>query len=143
MSVVEMSEPLPHWPPGTVAILATAGERPHAIPVSALVRAGPDRILLGLAVGRESLRRLRADPRVSLTLLAAEVAVTIDGLARVRAETLTAGVVGVEIAVQTLNDHRRPAFEIEGAVPWHWTEDGAAERDAGVRAALEALARRP
>ena len=41
---------LPEWPPGTVTILATAGEAPHAIPVSAAVRAGPRHALLGLAL---------------------------------------------------------------------------------------------
>ncbi len=61
---------LPHWPAGTVAILVTGGERPHAIPVSAVVRAGERRLLIGLARGRESLRRLRASPEVTVAICA-------------------------------------------------------------------------
>src|SRR5689334_6799011 len=49
---------LPQWPPGTVLTLVTGGREPHAIPVSAAVRAGPLRLLIGLARGRESLARL-------------------------------------------------------------------------------------
>ncbi|MEA2311676.1 MAG: hypothetical protein QOE28_2557, partial [Solirubrobacteraceae bacterium] len=33
-------EELPDWPDGTVAVLATAGDAPHAIPVSLVVRCG-------------------------------------------------------------------------------------------------------
>src|SRR5918911_387339 len=62
---------LPEWPPGTVAVLSTAGAAPHAIPVSTAVRAGERHVLLALAPRRSSLARLRADPRVALTVLAA------------------------------------------------------------------------
>lgn len=65
---------LPEWPAGTVAILATAGDAPHAIPVSAAVRAGPRRILIALATARGSLARLLADPRVSLTIVCEDTA---------------------------------------------------------------------
>jgi hypothetical protein len=54
--------PLPHWPPGTVALLATGAGAPHVIPVSTALRAADDRVLLALAHRRESLRRLREDP---------------------------------------------------------------------------------
>ena len=74
---------LPDWPAGTVTILATAGENPRAIPVSAAVRAGPRHVLIALASGRRSLERLRADPRVSLAIIARDVAVTAHGRARV------------------------------------------------------------
>jgi hypothetical protein len=70
---------LPSWPSGTVAILVTAGDPPHAIPVSAVLRAGPDRILLGLARRRESLTRLRRDPRVTVAVCAPDVALSADG----------------------------------------------------------------
>jgi Pyridoxamine 5'-phosphate oxidase len=132
---------LPDWPSGTVAILATAGEAPHAIPVSAAVRAGPRRVLIGLARGRASLARLRADPAVALTVVAAGVAVTAHGRARVVAEELTGGVVAVEIEVDDVQDHDRPTFEIQAGVEWRWTDPEAQARDREVRIALEQLVR--
>ncbi|MDQ6729168.1 MAG: hypothetical protein M3022_02380, partial [Actinomycetota bacterium] len=67
---------LPHWPTGTVAILATDDGTPHAIPVSAVVRSGDRRLLLALAVRRGSLARLRAQPQVAVALMAPGVAIT-------------------------------------------------------------------
>jgi hypothetical protein len=141
---------LPDWPPGTVTILATAGETPHAtageapraIPVSAAVCAGPRRALIGLATSRGSLARLRADPRVSLTIIAEEVAVTAYGRARVLDEPLAEGVVAVEIEVHEVQDHDRPTFAIESGVRWRWTDAEAERRDAEVRAGLARLAAR-
>lgn len=132
---------LPQWPPGTVLILVTAGEHPHAIPVSAAVRAGPTRVLLGLARGRESLARLRQAPRVALTILAeGDVAVTAYGTAHVRAEELTEGVAAVEVRVRDVQDHNRATFVIESGVGWRWTDAQARARDAEVRQRLEQLA---
>jgi hypothetical protein len=133
---------LPDWPEGTVTILATAGESPRAIPVSAAVRAGPDRALLGLASSRRSLERLRADPHVALTIVSTNLAITAHGLARVLDDPLVHGVVAVEIEVQEVQDHDRPTFAIESGVRWRWTEAAAEQRDAEVRAALARLARR-
>ncbi len=133
---------LPDWPPGTVTILATAGETPHAIPVSAAVRASPRRVLLGLAVGRGSLARLRADPRVSLTIIAAEVVVTAHGRAQVLDDALVEGVTAVEIDVHDVQDHDRPTFAIDDGVRWRWTDAEAERRDGEVRAALTRLAAR-
>src|SRR6516164_4781659 len=62
---------LPEWPARTIAVLATAGPAPHAIPVSAPVRAGDRRILLSLQRSRGSLARLRARPSVALLVLTA------------------------------------------------------------------------
>ncbi len=134
---------LPDWPPGTVAILATgAGDGPHAIPVSAAIRAGPRRILIGLAATRGSLTRLRADPCVSLTIVSDGVAVTAYGHARVLDDArVVDGVVAVEIEVGRVQDHDRPTFEIESGVRWRWTDADADRRDAEVRAALARLAR--
>jgi hypothetical protein len=134
---------LPDWPAGTVTILTTAGPSPHPIPVSAALRAGPERALLGLAHGRESLARLRADGAVALAILAPGVAVTAYGQARVVDENLVEGVAAVEIVVERVQDHDRPSFEIEAGVGWRWTDAQAAARDEAVRAALARLAGGP
>jgi hypothetical protein len=133
---------LPDWPSGTVAILATAGETPHAIPVSAAIRASPRHALIALAGSRGSLARLRADPRVSLAIIAEDVAVTAHGRARVLDGALIEGVVAVEIEVDDVQDHDRPTFAIEAGVRWRWTDAEAERRDAAVRAALARLAER-
>jgi len=134
---------LPHWPAGTVAILATADGAPHAIPVSAVVRGGDRRLLLALAVRRGSLARLRERPQVAVALIAADVAVTAEGTARVIAQPLTDGTVAVEVTVHAVHDHDRPTFAIEAGVRWRWTDDEAGTRDADVRAALQRLAAEP
>lgn len=136
-----MAVVLPEWPPGTVTILSTVGETPHAIPVSAAVRAGPRLVLMGLARSRSSLARLREDPAVALTVVAAGMAVTAHGRARVVDEVLTEGVVAVAIEVDHVQDHDRPTFEIQGSAPWRWTDPEAEARDREVRSALERLAR--
>ncbi len=142
-----MTEPLrdnpilPHWPPGTVLILVTAGEPPHAIPVSAAVRAGDRRVLLGLGQGRDSLRRLRQDPRVSLVITTGgDVTVTAYGRAQVRAEPAADGVAAVELEVARVQDHNRSTFVIESGVGWRWTDAQARSRDEEVREALLRLA---
>jgi hypothetical protein len=131
---------LPHWPTGTVVILVTGGARPHAIPVSAARRTGPDRILLGLARRRESLVRLRAQPEVTLAICAPDVALSADGSVTVIDERLTDSVVAVAVVVHTLHDHRRPTFAMHAGVAWEWTDEDAVRADAEVRAALERLA---
>ena len=130
---------LPHWPTGTVAFLATAGGRPHAIPVSAVVRASGDRILLGLARRRESLERLRGDPEVTVALCAFGVAISADGTATVVDEQLTDSVVAVAVQVTELHDHDRPTFALRGGVDWAWTDESARRADAEVHAALARL----
>jgi predicted pyridoxine 5'-phosphate oxidase superfamily flavin-nucleotide-binding protein len=134
---------LPHWPAGTVAILATDDGTPHAIPVSAVLRGGDRRLLLALAARRGSLARLRERPRVAVALIAPDLAVTAEGTARVIAEPLTEGTVGIEIDVVEVQDHDRPTFAIEAGVQWRWTDDEAAARDADVRAALQRFATEP
>lgn len=132
---------LPQWPAGTVLTLVTGGREPHAIPVSAAVRAGPLRVLVGLARSRESLARLRVDPNVAVSIIAADdVAVTAYGQARVREEELVEGVAAVEIEVERVQDHNRATFVIETGPVWHWTDPEAQRRDAAVRAALDRLA---
>jgi hypothetical protein len=134
---------LPEWEPGTVAVLATGAGAPHAIPVSTAVRAGPAAIVLALAHRRESLARLREDPRCALTVLTAgDLAFTAHGRARIAEEPLAeaGAVVAVRIDVEAVQDHGQPTFRIDEGVRWHWTDDGAAGADAAVRAGLERLA---
>jgi hypothetical protein len=135
-----MSE-LPHWPPGTVAILATGAGAPHAIPVSTIVRAGPRTLLLALAQRRESLARLREDPRCAVTIIAPGVAITVDGNAEVVNDL--GRVVAVRVEVDAIQDHDQPTFEIDAGVAWHWTDAEAERADAELRAALEALVSPP
>ena len=132
---------LPHWPSDTVAVLCTVGEEPHAIPVSAVHRADETRLLLGLAESRGSLRRLRQRPQVAVALIAAGLAVTVVGYARVLGEPLVKGVAAVLVEVDTVHDHLQPTFEIQAGVQWRWTDGRAAERDQAVRTALARLAR--
>jgi Pyridoxamine 5'-phosphate oxidase len=134
---------LPDWPNGTVTILVTSGEKPHAIPISTAIRAGRRTVLLALASGRESLRRLRADPAVALAVMAGDnLAVTLHGTASVLEEPLPEEAVAVAIDVAHVQDHCRPAFEIEAGVRWRWIDPEAEQRDARVRAALERIASR-
>jgi pyridoxamine 5'-phosphate oxidase-like protein len=132
-------ESLPDWDDGTVAILATGAGAPHAIPVSTCVRAGPRTVLLALACGRESLARLREDPRCALSILArGDVAVTVHARATILQE-LTEAVMAVRLDVERLQDHGQPTFEIEDGVRWRWLDPEARERDTQVREALRAL----
>jgi hypothetical protein len=128
-------EALPEWPDGTVATLVTQGDAPHAIPVSLILRAGPRELLVGLASRRESLARLRADPRAAVTILAAgDHAFTAHG----RATTFedVGKIVAVRIAVERIADHNRPTYEVRDGVQWDWTDEEERERDAATRAAL-------
>src|SRR5215212_8098978 len=96
---------LPRWERGTPAVVCVAG--PHAIPVSTAVRAGGDRIVFALGRERETLRRLRDEPRAALLVMGAGLAFTAYGEARVLAEELEAAdtVVAVELRVARVQDH--------------------------------------
>ena len=135
--------PLPDVPAGTVAILSTGGGPPLAIPVSALVRVDGRRMLLALASGRESLARVRREPRVAVTLMAeGNIAVTAEGRARVVAERLPDAddVSAVLVTTVRVKDHGQPTFTVDAGVRWHWIDEAASSRDAAVRAALTASA---
>jgi hypothetical protein len=126
---------LPHWPAGTVAVLTTGGDDPHAIPVSTAVRRGPCALAFALGLKRESLARLRVDPHCALTLLAAgNVAVTVHGRASVAGES--GGVAIVHVHVERIQDHGRDTFVIDDGVQWHWIDAEAERTDADVRRAL-------
>jgi hypothetical protein len=125
---------LPEWPDGTVTVLSTAAGAPHAIPVSTAVRSGDATIHFALGLRRESLARLREDPRCALTVIAAGVAVTALGTATVVEETDR--VAFVRLDVEEVQDHDRPTFALEEGVRWHWTDDAAEQADAEIRTAL-------
>ena len=136
---------LPEWEPGTVCVLSTGGGAPHAIPVSTALRAGPRRVLLALAARRETLARLRAEPRCALTIVTAgDVACTAHAHAQVVQESLPGAeaVTAVALEVDAIQDHMQPRFAIASGVAWDWTDEEARASDAAVRGALDELARR-
>jgi hypothetical protein len=135
---------LPEWGEGTVVILSTIGDEPHAIPVSTAVRAGPRRVLLALSLRRRSLALLRARPRVALTILAAgDVAVTAHCRASIREEPMAVSdrVAAIALDVESIQDHGQPRFEIHEGVRWVWVDDEARAVDAAIRDGLRQLAR--
>jgi hypothetical protein len=135
---------LPDWSEGTVAILSTGGGAPHGIPVSTAVRAGPRSVLLALALRRESLARLRADPRCALTILdGRDVAFTAHATATVVEEPMAVSdrVAAVRLDVLAIQDHGQPRFTIEAGIRWRWTDAEAERDDAVIRRALAQLAR--
>jgi nitroimidazol reductase NimA-like FMN-containing flavoprotein (pyridoxamine 5'-phosphate oxidase superfamily) len=134
---------LPRWTPGTVAVLSTGAGEPHAIPVSTVVRADDRTVLFVLARRRESLERLRADPRCALTILCEGVSVTAIGRAAVLDEEISERVVALRLDVERVQDHAQPTFEIHAGVRWSWTDPDAERTDAEFRTALERLTPRP
>ena len=133
---------LPAWEDGTVAVLSTGAGAPHAIPISTGVRAGDRAVLFALALRRESLARLRADPRAALTFLDHDIACTALGTVVVVREPMRVSdrVAAVRLEVDELQDHRQRRFVMEAPAAWRWTDDQARERDAEIRAELRALA---
>jgi hypothetical protein len=122
---------LPEWPTRTIAVLATVADGPHAIPVSAPVRAGDRRILLSLHQSRDSLRRLRERPEVALVVLTeGNIAFTARGRARIVQEPMDVApeYAAVAIDVDHVDDHRQESFLVEGGVDRRWVDEG--ERDA-------------
>ena len=122
---------LPVFPRRTIAVLATVDPAPHAIPVSAPVRASDTRVLLSLHRSRDSLVRLRATPDVALTVLAeGDVAFTARGTATVIEEPMAADAAyaAVAIDVEHVDDHRLPSFAVTGGVDREWTDASEQER---------------
>ncbi len=117
---------LPHWPGKTVAMLATVGPRPHVIPVSAPVRVDSHTLLLSLRRTRGSLARLRDHPAVALLILAEnDIAFTAHGTAQVVEEPMSVAddYAAVQIAVQTIDDHRQRDFRVTGGVDRSWIDE--------------------
>ena len=124
-------------------MLSTGGGRPHAIPVSTAVRAGSRTVVLALALRRESLARLREEPRCALTVMAGgDIAFTAHGLATIVEEPMAVSdrVAAVRIDVDAIQHHGQDTFEIDEGVRWHWTDAEAERHDAEIRAALSRIA---
>lgn len=136
---------LPHWPTGTVALLATTAPdgAPRPIPVSTAIRASDTRVLLALGLRRTALQAVRDRPPCSLALLAAgNVAVTLHGRGSVIAEAPAGaeGIAVVAVDVHEIQDHTTDRFVIADGVQWSWIDEDARARDAAVRAVLQSFA---
>ena len=132
--------PLPLWERGTPGVLCAAG--PHAIPVSTAIRAGDRRVLLALGAGRETLRRLRADPASAFCVLGRAVAFTAYGTASVVRDGLDAapGIVAVELRVESVQDHLADGrTELLGGVRWRWLSEEASAAEPRIVAELDRL----
>src|SRR6476659_7381166 len=122
MRTIDPTEPvvvvLPEWPARTIAILSTLDDGPHAIPISAPVRAGQDTILFSLRRDRDSVARIRTCPRVAVTILAeGDVAFTARGRAQLLEDLLTQpNYVAIELDVDAVDDHRQSAFGVSGGI---------------------------
>ena len=130
---------LPHWKTGTPAVLCVEG--PHAIPISTAVRAAGDRVRFALGRERETLRRLRRDPRAALCLLGEGLAFTAHGEVRIVGELESAEtVVAVELSVARVQDHLLDGRTrmLDGA-RWRWLDEGAAAAEPSIVAELERL----
>jgi nicotinamidase-related amidase len=138
-----LTQALPHWSAGTVAVLSTIGSGTvHAIPVSTALRAGPLRIVFALSRRRGSLTRLRDDPRAALTLLdAGNVAITAHGVAAVITESLAAdeNIAAIALSVERISDHTSRDSEVLAGARWRWRELQAHAREAQVLDELRSL----
>ena len=135
--------PLPYWPERTIAVLSTADEQVHAIPVTAPLRAGDRRILLRLRRCRKSLARLREHPQVALTILAnGNLAFTARGRARVVREPKpdASQFAVVAIDVDDIDDHRQSSLVVESGVSLDWSDERTQQFLQEHRNALRAVA---
>jgi hypothetical protein len=125
-------------------VLCVAG--PHAIPVSTYVRVSDDRILVALGSRRETLARLRRDPRVAFCVLGAEVAFTAHCNAAIARESLEAAEtnVAVELTVERVQDHLADGRTelLEGA-RWRWRDQRAAAVAPAILAELREIGEEP
>lgn len=131
---------LPTWPAGTPALLCATG--PHVIPVSSYARVADDRIVVALGTRRETLARLRDDPRAAFCVLATGVAFTAYCRAAILRESLEAapGNAAVELRVERVQDHLADGrTEILDGAPWRWVDQDAAALQPLVVNELKAL----
>ena len=114
---------LPEWPDETIAILCTDGG-PHAIPITAPLRAADRKILFALGCHRGSLRRLRIYPQVALLILGqGDLAFTARGKASIVQEPMlrAPGFAAVLIDVEVIDDHRLKGRAITSGAGLDWT----------------------
>ena len=133
-------EGLPSWERGTPGVLCVDG--PHAIPVTTIVRAGDDRVLFSLGRERETLRRLRGEPRVALCVLGKGIAFTAHGYAYELGDEIQAvdTVVPVELRVENVQDHLADErTEMLDGARWRWTEEKHGEAEDAIVAELKRL----
>ena len=117
---------------------------PHAIPVTTIVRAGDDRVLFSLGRERETLRRLRGEPRVALCVLGEGIAFTAHGYAYELGDEIEAvdTVVAVELRVQDVQDHLADGrTEMLDGARWRWTDESHGEAEDAIVAELKRLGR--
>jgi hypothetical protein len=134
-------EGLPEWERGTPGVLCVDG--PHAIPETTIVRAGDRRVLFSLGRERETLRRLRGDPRVALCVLGEGIAFTAHGYAYELGDAIQAvdTVVAVELRVENVQDHLADGrTEMLDGAQWRWTEKQHADNEDKIIAELTQLA---
>jgi hypothetical protein len=135
-------EGLPSWETGTPGVLCVDG--PHAIPVSTIVRAGDHRVLFALGRERETLRRLRGEPRVALCVLGEGIAFTAHGYAYELGDAIAAvdTVVAVELRVENVQDHLADGrTEMLDGARWRWTDESHGEAEDAIVAELRRLGR--
>jgi flavin reductase (DIM6/NTAB) family NADH-FMN oxidoreductase RutF len=126
-----------------VAVVVTLdADGPHAVPVSALHRRGPDGLLLALARSRGTLARLRTRPQVALSLLGAGLALAVRGRARVVADPLPGAefMAAVLVSATEVRDTAGARTLVHEGVRWSFTDEEAGERHERVLAALRETA---
>jgi hypothetical protein len=96
---------------------------------------------LALGRRRDTLERLRGDPRAALCLLGTGLAFTAYGTARVVREPLEAApVVGVVLEVESVQDHLADGrTEMLDGARWRWLDAQAAGADPKIVAELASL----
>jgi len=132
---------LPHWEPGTAAVLCVPG--PHAIPVSTAIRADDNRVLLALGRRRETLEHLRDDASAALCVMAEGLAFTARGQACVVRAPLNSlpSAVALELVVERVTDHLADGrTEMLGPPTWRWLDDAARAGEPEVLSELRELA---
>lgn len=114
----------------------------HAIPISTTQRVDDARAIFVLGRRRETLRRLREDPRAALCVLGEGVAFTAHGRALVLREQLEkVPVAALELLVDHVQDHLADGrTEMLDGARWRWRDPDAAAADEQVVAELTRLA---
>ena len=105
------------------------------------MRVSGDRALFALGRNRETLTRLRRDPRAALCVLGEDVAFTAHGEVRILGELeASETVVAVELRVNNVQDHLLDGRTqmLDGA-RWRWLDEAAAAVEPTIVAELRRL----